>query len=67
MQRVQRRFVELIGLNGKSVCAPIIVEFPDFSYTVSDSEFEHRAIKIAIADGLIAPGQVGEVQARVGG
>ncbi len=35
------------------------------SYMVSDSEFELRAIKIAIADGLLAPSQIGDIQARV--
>jgi hypothetical protein len=65
MQRIQSRFVALVGPDGKPVCAPIIVEFPDMSYMVSDSEFELRAIKIAIADGLLAPSQIGEIQARV--
>jgi hypothetical protein len=66
MQRIQRRFVTLVGLDGKPICAPVIVEFPELSYTVSDSEFEFRAIKIAIADGLLSPGQAGRIQARIG-
>jgi len=63
---MQQRFVALIDPDGKSVCAPIIVEFPDVSYTVSDSEFELQATKIAIADGLLVLSQIGAVHARVG-
>ena len=56
----------LVDGAGNPVCAPIIVEFPELSYIVSDLEFEFRAIKIAIADGLIAADQIGAVRAQVG-
>src|SRR5258708_2995800 len=46
MQSLQSRFVALIDDNGRAVCAPILVEFSEFSYRVSDAEFESRAIRI---------------------
>jgi hypothetical protein len=65
MHRMQSRFVVLVDPNGKPVCPPIIVEFADLSYLASDSEFELKAIKIAVADGLLSASQIGAVHARV--
>jgi hypothetical protein len=64
MVRNQCRFVTLIDLAGTPVCAPVWVAFPDLSYVASDSEFESTAIKIAMADGLLAASQKGSVRAR---
>jgi hypothetical protein len=64
MVRHQCRFVSLIDQAGNPVCAPVWVAFPELSYVVSDSEFESAAIKIAMADGLMAADQKGSVRAR---
>ena len=66
MFKSQSRFVTLLDGSGKQICAPIIVEFAELSYAVSDAEFEFRAIRIAVADGLLAADQIGAVRARVG-
>jgi hypothetical protein len=64
MIRNQSRFVPLIDQTGIAVCAPVWVEFLELSYIASDSEFESMAIKIAMADGLLAADQRGLVRAR---
>jgi hypothetical protein len=63
MQSLQSRFVALVDDSGRAVCAPILVEFSEFSYRVSDAEFESRAIRIAVEDGLLAADRRGAVRA----
>ena len=64
MHRIQRRFVSLIDQTGTPVCPPVFVEFSEFSYLVSDAEFELRAIKIAVEDGLLSADRRASVRAH---
>lgn len=64
MHRIQRQFVSLIDQTGTPVCPPVFVEFSEFSYLVSDAEFELRAIKIAVEDGLLGADRRASVRAH---
>ena len=64
MQRSQTRFVALVDQMGTQVCAPVYVEFSELSYIVSDAEFEFRAIKLAVEDGLVSAEQRASVRAN---
>jgi hypothetical protein len=63
MQRSQTRFVALVDQMGAQVCPPVYVEFSELSYIVSDAEFELRAIKLAVEDGLVSVEQRASVRA----
>jgi hypothetical protein len=64
MERSQSRFVALVDQTGAQVCAPVYVEFSELSYIVSDAEFEFRAIKLAVEDGLVSAEQRASVRAN---